>query len=59
MYIFMSLPVLGNQLCQMVASISEMVYVNFQVLIFYTDFPVTVSIFEDKEAGDFGLETFL
>ena len=45
--------------CQMVASIREMVYVNFQVLIFYRDFPVTVSIFEDKEAGDFGPETFL
>ena len=38
----------------MVTSIRKMVYFKFQVLISYRDFPVTVSIFENKEAWDFG-----
>ena len=42
----------------MVASIREMVYLHFEVLISYRDFPVTVSIFEIKEPGDFWSENF-
>ena len=48
-----------KKISQMVASIREMVYVNFQVLISFRDFPVNVSIIEDKEAGDYGPDTLL
>ena len=37
----------------------EIVYVFFKVLITYRDFPVTDSMFEDKEAGDYQPKTFL